>query len=176
MIHIDDYLRSQANDTASRSAASVTGLEGVGMTALAQVVGTVVDHNSSPENGVGSNQLDQQVLLGALGNTGGVGVHVTHVTYVSLVGLWRTVGLGERVEVGTGRSAAVSVVTELVDMKPPLGVGIIALDLPADNGGRGLGLLLEMHHATNLGVSSQNCDCAMLVKKKKKLTLVIICS
>jgi hypothetical protein len=165
---MDEYLRSQANDTTSRSAASVTGLEGVGMTALAQVVGAVVDHNGSPENGVGPNQLDQQVLLGALGNAGGVGAHVSHVAHMSLVGFRRTVGLGERVEVGTGRSAAVGVITKLVDVETPLGVRIVTLDLPADNCGRRLGLLFEMHHATNLGVSSQNCDCAVLVNKKKK--------
>ena len=53
-------------------------------------------------------------------------------------------------------SAAVGVVTELMDVHATLGVGVVACDIPGDGGGRGLGGLLKCHMASDLGVSSKD--------------------
>jgi hypothetical protein len=61
--------------------------------------------------------------------------------------------------VRAGRSAAVGVVTEGVDVEATLGVGVVAGDVPGDGGGRALGLLLEHNGAGDLGVSTEDSDC-----------------
>lgn len=77
-----------------------------------------------------TEQLDQRVLLGTLGQTGGVGLDVTQVTDVSGVIFWSTVGLTERVEVRTSRGTTVGVVTELVDVEPTQSVRVVTTDFP----------------------------------------------
>jgi len=57
-----------------------------------------------------------------------------------------------------GRSAAVGVVAEGVDVHPPLGIGVVARDIPADLGGRRLGLLLEHDGARDLGVTADDAN------------------
>lgn len=59
---------------------------------------------------------------------------------------------------GTGRRAAVGVVTKGVNVHAPLGIGIVAGNVPADLGGRRLILLLEEDLARDLRVSSNNGD------------------
>lgn len=57
-----------------------------------------------------------------------------------------------------GGGAAVGVVTELVHVEGPLGVGVVALDVPRDGRGRGLVGLLEGHGARDLRVTTQDSD------------------
>ena len=59
---------------------------------------------------------------------------------------------------GTGRGAAVGVVTELVDMETALGVGIVAGDVPGDGGGGVLVVLLEGDGARHLGVTTEDSN------------------
>ena len=133
------------------------------MAALTQVISAVVNHDRSTEHRLGAKQLDEQVLLGTFGNTLGVRDNVSQVTNVSLVVLWGAVVLGERVEVGAGGSAAVGVVTKGVDVETSQGVGIVSGDLPRDNGGLGFGGLLESNDTGDLLVSSENCNCRVLI-------------
>lgn len=60
---------------------------------------------------------------------------------------------------GTGRGAAVGVVTKGVDVEATLGVGVVAGNVPGDGGGRGLALLLEGDGAGDLGVTTENSNC-----------------
>lgn len=60
---------------------------------------------------------------------------------------------------GAGRGAPVGVVTEGVHVHAALGVGVVARDVPADLGGRGLGVLLEDDGAGHLGVAADDADC-----------------
>ena len=59
----------------------------------------------------------------------------------------------------TSGGAPVGVVTELVDVEGPLSVGVVARNVPRDGGGRGLGLLLEGHGASDLGVTAEDSHC-----------------
>ena len=57
---------------------------------------------------------------------------------------------------GTGRGAAVGVVTELMDVESSLSVGVVAAEIPAD-GGRGAFIgLFESDCASDFGVSSED--------------------
>lgn len=58
----------------------------------------------------------------------------------------------------TSGGAAVGVVTELVDMEATLGVGVVALDVPRDSGGRVLVGLLEGDSAGDLGVTTEDSN------------------
>lgn len=58
----------------------------------------------------------------------------------------------------TSGGAAVGVVTELVDVEATLGVGVVALDVPGDGGGRVLVGLLEGDSAGDLGVTAENSN------------------
>lgn len=58
-----------------------------------------------------------------------------------------------------GRGAAVGVVSECVDVKATLSIGVVASDIPADLGRRRLGLLLEGDGPGDLRVTSKNADC-----------------
>lgn len=149
-------LSSQTNDTTGRSASGVTSLQRVWVATLTQVIGAVMDNNRSADNGVLTEQLDERVLLGSLGNTRGVSGDVTQVTDVSGVVFWSTVVLAKWVEVGTGRGATVGVVTEGVDVETSQGVWLIASDVPRDDSWVGFGGLLESDHATDSLVSSKN--------------------
>lgn len=128
------------------------------------------------QNALGTDQLDQLVLLGADGVALCIGLEVTEVTDVAHLIFRGTVGLGEGVDcfgqylgvllgataaltVRAGGGAAVGVVTELVDMETTLGVGVVAGDVPGD-GGEGVGIgLLEGDSAGDLGVTTDDSDC-----------------
>lgn len=133
------------------------------MATLTQVIGAIVNNDRSADNRVLTKQLHQSVLLGTLGNTLGIGDDVSQVTDVSVVVLWSTVGLGKRVEVGTSGSASVGVVTKSVNVESSQGVGVITGDLPGDGGWLGRGGLLERHDTGNALVTSDNCNCFVLV-------------
>jgi hypothetical protein len=60
--------------------------------------------------------------------------------------------------VRTSGGAAVGVVTELVDVEATLGVGVVALDVPGDGGGRVLVGLLEGDSAGDLGVTTEDSN------------------
>jgi hypothetical protein len=61
--------------------------------------------------------------------------------------------------VRAGGSAAVGVVAEGMDVESALGVGVVAGDVPADGGGRGLGVLLKGNGTRDLGVSANDSNC-----------------
>lgn len=164
-------LLGEANDTAGRSGTSVTGLQGLVVAALTQVIGTRVHNNRSANDRVGTKQLNQEVLLLAAGNTLTVSGDVTQVTNVSDVILWSTVGLREWVEVRTSRSAAVGVVTKGVDVETSKSVWAVTRDLPGDRGGLVLGGLLKVNNTRDVLVSSQNSDfglVTMLTRRVRK--------
>lgn len=139
---------------------------------------------------MGANQLDKAVSDGALGNALAIGLDVAEVTDVAgLIG-GSTVGLAEGVDykdswvsrwvrgltstlfrkafrgmqggltVRAGRSAAVGVVTEGVDVEAALGVGVVAGDVVGDGSGSGLGLLLEDNGSGDLSVTTEDSNCS----------------
>ncbi len=55
-------------------------------------------------------------------------------------------------------SAAVGIVTELVDVDATLSIGIVASDVPCDGSWGGLGFLFEGNGAGDLGVTSNCCN------------------
>lgn len=59
----------------------------------------------------------------------------------------------------TSRSASVGVVTELVNVESPLGVGVVARDVPGNTGRARLALLLEGHGTSDLGVTAKDSHC-----------------
>jgi hypothetical protein len=152
------HLRRDTNDTASGTGTGVASLEGLLVVALAEIVSAGVDNDGTTNDGLGADELDELVGHGALGVALGISLEVAEVTNVAdLVGR-STVGLAVGVEVRAGRSAAVGVVTEGVDVEATLGVGVVAGDVPGDGGGRALGLLLEHNGAGDLGVSTEDSD------------------
>ena len=169
-------LVGDTNDTASRSGTSVASLEGLLVATLAEIVGAGMDNDGSltacqscsrgtgvyisyADDAVGADQLDQGVGGRALGVALGIGLDVAEIANVAgLVG-GSTVGLLVRVEVRAGRGAAVGVVTKGVDVEAPLGVGVVAGDVPGDSGRGRLGVLLEDDGARDLGVATDNADC-----------------
>ncbi|KAH3669951.1 hypothetical protein OGATHE_002764 [Ogataea polymorpha] len=124
------HLRRESNDTTGWSATGITGLQRVWVATLTQVIGTGVNNDSSSQNGVFTEKLDQAVLLCTLGNSIGVGSNVTKVTNVSLGVFWCTMVFAEWVEVWSSRSAAVSVVTKLVDVETSQSVWIVTGNFP----------------------------------------------
>jgi hypothetical protein len=61
--------------------------------------------------------------------------------------------------VGTGRCAAVGVVTELVNVESTLSVGVVTGNVPGDSGRGTLGGLLEGDGAGDLRVTTENSNC-----------------
>jgi hypothetical protein len=59
---------------------------------------------------------------------------------------------------GASRSAAVCVVTELVDVHATLSIGVIASDVPCNGSWGRLGFLLEGNSAGDLRVTSNECN------------------
>jgi hypothetical protein len=60
--------------------------------------------------------------------------------------------------VRASRGAAVGVVAEGVDVHATLGVGVVAGDVPGDDGGRRLGLLLKGDSTSDLRVTTDDSD------------------
>lgn len=60
---------------------------------------------------------------------------------------------------GTSGSAAVGVVTELVDVETTLSVGVVAGDVPGDGGRGALVGLLEGDGAGDLRVTAEDSNC-----------------
>jgi len=123
---------------------------------LTQVISTVVNNDGSTNDGVGTKQLHQSVLLGTLGDTLGVGGNVTQVTNVSVVIFWGTVLLAKWVEVRTSRGATVGVVTKSVDVETSQSIGVVTSDLPRDGGWVRLGGLLKVDDTTDGFFSSKD--------------------
>lgn len=59
---------------------------------------------------------------------------------------------------GTSGSAAVGVVTELVNVETTLSVGVVAGDVPGDGGGSALISLLEGNSTGDLRVSAEDSN------------------
>jgi hypothetical protein len=142
-----------------------------------------VNDESTAENTLGTDQLDQAVGLGASSIALGISLEVAKVTDVTDGVGGSTVGLAVGVDyrrlvrdtdiasiprvgrtVGAGGGAAVGVVTELVDVEATLGVGVVASDVPGDGGGVTLRSLLEGDSAGDLGVSADDSDWLMLAE------------
>lgn len=128
------------------------------MTALAKVVDAGVHDNSAANDRVLANELDEKVLLLALGVAVRVGGDVAEITNVTDVVLGGTVVLLERVEVRTGRSAAVGVVAKLVDVEAAEGVGVVASQVPRHSGVVALLLLDEADNALDVRVTTQHSN------------------
>lgn len=140
-----------------------------------------MDDESTAENALGTDQLDQLVGLGASSVSLGIRLEVAKVTDVTVGVGGSTVGLAVWVDygrlvrdtdidlitrvghtVGTGGGAAVGVVTELVDVEATLGVGVVAGDVPGDGGGVALSSLLKGDSAGDLGVSTDDSNWLVL--------------
>lgn len=126
------------------------------MTALAVIVGTGVNNDSSADNGVRADERELRVGDADLSDTRAIGLEVAQVTYVPLVSVRGTVVLAGRVEVRTGRSATVGVVTELVDVEASLSVGVHVLDLTGDSDGTAGRFLGEGDDTLNGRVTLEN--------------------
>lgn len=59
---------------------------------------------------------------------------------------------------GTSGSAAVGVVTELVDVETTLSVGVVAGDVPGDGGSGALVGLLEGNSTGDLGITTDDSN------------------
>jgi hypothetical protein len=117
-----------------------------------------MDNNGSTENGVLAKERNELVGLGALGSALSVSLNVAKVTDMADLILRSTVGLAKGVKVGAGRSAAIGVVTKLVNVETTESIGIVALDIPRD-GGRGLSRsLLKSNDTRDSRISSNNSD------------------
>ena len=86
-------LLGNANDTASRTSASVASLLALLVATLAKVVSAGVDNDSAAEDALGADQLDVLVGDGALGVALAVSLEVAQVTDVALAVGGSTVGL-----------------------------------------------------------------------------------
>lgn len=124
------FLVGDTNDTASRTASSVTSLLGLLVATLAKVVSAGVDDNGAANDALGANQLDQLIGDGSLSIALAVSLEVAQVTDVALLVAGGTVGLVVGVEVGSSRCAAVCVVAEGVNVHATLSVGIVAGNVP----------------------------------------------
>jgi hypothetical protein len=69
--------RSNANHAAGDSLAGVTGTQGVFVAASAEIVLIGLDNNTSADNTVGANQLDQSVLNVYVGDTRLISLNVS---------------------------------------------------------------------------------------------------
>jgi len=94
-------LSGDANDTTSRAKASVSGLLGLRVVALAEIINAGVDDDSSANDALRSNELDKLVCDRSYSVALSVGLDVSQVTDVTLLISRGTVGLGEWVEVRT---------------------------------------------------------------------------
>ncbi len=152
-------LIGHANDPAGWTGPCTARLLAVVGAALAEIVGAGVHHHRASQHRVGPHQLDVGVRAAALGHPVAVRGNVAQVADMADRILGRPVVLAVRVEVGSGRRAAVGIVAKLVDVHAALGVGVVALDVPADGGGAVLARLLKRHYPAHLAISPDDCDC-----------------
>jgi hypothetical protein len=151
-------LVGDTDDTAGRSGTSVASLEGLLALSLAKVIGAGMCNNSTTDDAVGADQLDQVVRHAALGVALGIGLNVAKVAHVAVLVGRAAVRLSVRVEVRASRRAAVGVVTESVDVEATLGVGVVASKVPRDGRGLRLGSLLEGDGSGDLGVTPEDSN------------------
>lgn len=59
----------------------------------------------------------------------------------------------------SGTSAPIGVVAEGMDMHTALGVSVVAGNVPADGRLGALGGLLELHGASDFGITTEDGDC-----------------
>jgi len=154
-----DHLCCNADDTASRSGASITSLLGFLALTLTEIICASVNDDSSAENTLLADQLNMRVADGALAISLFVCLEIAQVSNVTNFIRWGAVCLAMWVEVGTSRCAAIGVVAILVDVHSSLSVCIIATDVICDCGGRGLGGLLECDSTGDFRVSSEDGNC-----------------
>jgi len=86
--------------TAGGTSASVAGLQGLLVAALAKVISTGVDDQSTAQNALGTEQLDELVLHGTGSIALGISLEVAQVTDVAVRVGGSTVGLAEGVDYG----------------------------------------------------------------------------
>jgi len=151
--------RRDANNTASGTRPSITSLERLFIAALAEVVSSGMDNNSSTDNALGTDNLDQWIGHGTLRVALAISLDVTKVADMAVLVRRRAVALAMRVEVRSSRGATVGIVAKGVNMHATLRIGVMALDIPGDLGGRGLGILLERDRSGDLRVASNDADC-----------------
>lgn len=106
-----------------------------------------------------ANQLDVRVLPGANSVSIGISRDVSEITSVPHGSLGGAVGGSGRVEMRAGRDTAIGIVAELVDVEAALGIGVVAGDVPRDEGRGVLRGLLEGDGALDVGVTTENSDC-----------------
>lgn len=70
---------------------------------------------------------------------------------------------------GSGRSASVGVVAELMDVEATLGIWVLATDIERDAGGGALASLFEGYGALDIGVTSNNSNCFKLLAISHKI-------
>jgi len=126
------HLSSDTNDTTGRSSTSITSLLGILVGTSTKVISSSVDNDGSSNDALRADEFDELVGDTALGIALAISLDVAKIAYMADLICWCTVGLAEWVEVGAGRSAAVGVVTELVDVHASLSIGIVASDVPGD--------------------------------------------
>jgi hypothetical protein len=161
---LERYLVGNANDAAGRTAASIASLQRISVVPLAEIISTIVNDDGAANNALGTDQLDEPVGHGALGVAVSIRLDVAEITDVTLLIGGSTVGLVVRVEVRTGRSAAIGVITKSMDVEAALSVGGVASDVPRDGRGRRLVSLLEEDGTRDTLVSTEDCDCIELVQ------------
>jgi len=118
-----------------------------------------VNDDGTSENALLANQFDETISGASLGVSLTISLEVAQVTDMAFTVCWGTVGLAVWVVVRASAEASVGVVSKLMDMESTLGIGVVAGDIPADGGRRGLGGLLEGHLSCDLGVSSNDGNC-----------------
>jgi hypothetical protein len=140
--------------TASRTRASVASSLGELVATLAKVVGAAVNDNSTADDAVRADELDQAVRDSALCIARAVRLDIAQVANVTLLVRRSTVGLAEWVDypaeqcqpfwlqlmscqnihltVWSGRGAAVGVVTESMHVHSSLSIGVVASDVVGD--------------------------------------------
>lgn len=91
-------LTSNTDNPTSRTATGVTGLLGLLVTALTHVVRASMHDQSAAQHALGTEQLDERVLLVAHGVALGVGVEVAQVTDVAVAVVGRPVGFAVGVD------------------------------------------------------------------------------
>jgi len=89
-----------------------------------------MDNNGAPQYALSADQLDQFVLEGTNGIALGISWNVTEIADVALAIARSPVRLPERIEVRTGRRAAIGIVAKLMNVHASFGIRIMAGDVP----------------------------------------------